>query len=78
MTTTTHIPMAIRESSPEAGPLTDGGYRWVGTAWGIDLDARGRAIAIVMWPVGLSGEAYRRGARAAVRRAEAAGAPEED
>lgn len=76
MTTMMTIPGGCRVPDAESGPLTDGGYRYVGTRWGVDLDRRGRATAIVLWPAGLSRADYLRGAMRAVRRAEAAWASE--
>ena len=65
------LPPGFRVSRPEPGPLSDGGQRWVGRLWAIDLDRHGRAAAIVAWPLGLGQAAYLRGARRAVARAEA-------
>lgn len=60
----------MRVSIPEPGPLSDGGYRWVGNTWAVDLDRHGRAVLVVSWPSSLDAKAWRRGAKAAVARAE--------
>jgi hypothetical protein len=60
--------IGFRVEDAKTGPLTDGGFRVVGQQWAVDYDRHGNATAVVMWPKGLDDKAYRRGAKAAVKR----------
>lgn len=69
--------VGCRASNPEQGPLSGGGWRWVGLEWAVDLYPDGDVV-VVAWPSGLDRATWQRRARAAVVRARAAESAKEE